>query len=481
MICEFIFIGKDDDYDSNYINKTNFCLLYNLKNIHDAGLDKNFKFTFVDWGSKNKLSDILNLGQYSNLVRFIHIPRNVIKKNNLPLTYIPVSLAPNIGIRRSKADYIFVGSSDQMIDINSWQRLFNSLKIELNFNRISLIHRKRIPLSCLKENVDNELIDKIICNLTIVRDEIFIRGGGAAFIGASKVFWNKIKGLNENFISYGGNDEELLHFTKSYSSPSFLSNINGIYAFKLPYFSSSKRKKNIKSSKYDWKNFGDRDDGWGLFAETFKFSYGKKINKDNNKLDLNIKDKNFSFTTYILSTITSLSKGDRLINLFLLFSEIKKNNNKNFILDGNYSLMELLIFPFIHRDSNIILISDSSNIENIRIFLSKVEFFLKPLKIHPYFFGNIYVKKNDSEFTNIDFFKNNSKFQYLKKNQLNNDLNISSLFLNDKVLKDFLFYNKTLKGFKNLLSFYTPSAVTKSINNFIINFFYLIKYIFGKF
>ena len=52
--------GRNDNYNPFFLSRLSYCLNFASFSLQKLGLEKFFRFSISDWGSKKKLKDVCN-------------------------------------------------------------------------------------------------------------------------------------------------------------------------------------------------------------------------------------------------------------------------------------------------------------------------------------------------------------------------------------------------------------------------------------
>jgi hypothetical protein len=122
MLLSIITSGKNDQYAGNFIQR----LQHNLNKLND-NIDKfstnDIEVILVDWGSEEKLSDVLDISKFTH-TQFLHISPDITQKYS-PDSGFSIVHALNAGFRRSQGRYIFFIDGDSYIPFESLLLIYN--------------------------------------------------------------------------------------------------------------------------------------------------------------------------------------------------------------------------------------------------------------------------------------------------------------------------------------------------------------------
>lgn len=470
MIIEIICTARNDNYYKDNLSRLQVALNYNLREIKENKLNNNIYITLVDWFSIKSLSSHIKFYDNYKNIKFINFP-----KKNIPVeaSIFNSSKALNLGIRNSQADYILICTADQILSGFCWKRLYEiCVNEEINRNRLMMIERKYIPVDLLTKKHSEEYIRYVIENNKFCSTQITNNGGASGAIGASKVFWHKLKGFNEFFAGYGGNDGEIFLSSLKYGIPLNGSIKYGIYINKFPYDSIGGRNNSIinYSLKNPWNTLSKRSDKWGMknASKIIKYPhYENKKSKHKTNLFNLLKrpSSRKSNLKFIFTLVPYLTKKDNIFFLFKIKKMIEINDCNNYILDGNFTISEYLTFSFTNRASNI-FITNQSNFRLINNFIHHSNVSLKFLERKKLFEGNIFPILNDynfdipSDFYNIIKSEDILKFSILDKSLRVQKCTFTKINL---PIKNYLKYKKKL----SLLTVFISLVISKIMSYFL--------------
>lgn len=226
-MIEFCIYGRDDDYMPDFLYRMRTCINHFVSAVKEIDKNDFFKLTVVDWGSKTPLQETLQLIEGSSeIVEFINLTEDQIKKISPNLKGIHATLPHNLAIRRSTAKYFFGMGADTMLTSSSLLSLYNlcenSLATPYPMSETYLmIERKQIPWRFFRTEPNHLELDRFIklSSFAFHSDSPSMHwGGGAGVIGMHKNLWEEAQGLDERSVGWGGNDIEIfLKMTKKYN------------------------------------------------------------------------------------------------------------------------------------------------------------------------------------------------------------------------------------------------------------------------
>lgn len=255
-LLSFLIVIRNDNYTDNYVNRLSYCLNFLCKNIKDLDLIKDIKIEIVDWGSKLKFVDHLDIidEDFNKILNFYNIENTITKSYDEKSTGdFFVEAACNICFRRSKSKFILHYPADEILTKSSLYNLINFLKNFADENTFYLIQRKILDDFFYKKNffeinqLNFFLENENFFSTPFNSDRVYT-GGGIGGILIQKKHLLKIGGYNENILfrgRYGQSDnystKKLLNFLKYDDLTK-----RGVFFYKLPYSSKGKRTSDLK-------------------------------------------------------------------------------------------------------------------------------------------------------------------------------------------------------------------------------------------
>ena len=262
---------KNDDYYLNFIDRLNFSLEYNGWIINKLGLANFIDIVVVDWGSERPASkDLIISKENQSIIKFLEINEDITLKESDVKFHI--SKANNTALRRSNSEYILYTAHDLLFSETTLLNLYNLLhskylKTEELNNSIINIQRFFLPEELfLIPPSFNYLSNWIKTSSFLYGDLSGNTGEGKAGHLASKIFWNKIGGINEKFALYGLTDTDV-HSRANMIAPYYDSFNFGINLYKMPRGTELGRKKTLSNLSKNWTSFDsvmNKEDSWGL-------------------------------------------------------------------------------------------------------------------------------------------------------------------------------------------------------------------------
>ncbi len=212
--------GRNDNYGSHYIERTNFCLRKHILNFQSLGLTPNdVEIVFVDWGSVIPLYTKLTQNCYG-FVRYIVVPPEIARNYDPVETGFNFVHNINLGIRRCLGEYILHFDFDSFIYQNSMLNLWsyinqNDAQNYQNYFSRFCINQESYIHKLLTPNIE-ELKDGLYHKLGLLQiDNPGVFYGGSIGVMCSRKAWFDVGGYDERYIYWGNQDVDL--FTRFYN------------------------------------------------------------------------------------------------------------------------------------------------------------------------------------------------------------------------------------------------------------------------
>jgi len=255
-MIDFVYFGRNDNYHADYLERTNACLNYNLRSIHQAGLIGKVRLLFVDWASEQPLTEKLAIKDiYFDSIQFLYLDSSFLGKYDFDIGKINPPFACNVGLYYSKAGYLFWAASDLIATSRDFQHLYRATQ-ELRGHedtKLWMAERAFLSRDFFTKPRSFEDVDYYLRNFYFEPEPISGAGGGAALIGAKRTRLIEWGGLNEACSGCGGNDTELFIRATKYESFVNLSKRYGVYFHKFPYSNRGMRSKQITQYDDSWR------------------------------------------------------------------------------------------------------------------------------------------------------------------------------------------------------------------------------------
>lgn len=323
---------RNDDYYEDNLKRLSRTINTNLYFLDKLGLISDVEFNIIDWGSKQPLSENLQiLKNFTNSVNFFYIDKDTADKHSAlyPNKY-NLDIPQNIGVRVSKGEFIIQATSDQIFSRAGWYNLLNILKNNDKFNfdldkTIVYVPRKNIEYDFYKKNPSIETLEEFLdySNSSYMRlkNSNFFIGGGYSLLCKRKIL-EEVGGINSEKNRAGtANDWDLNIRLKKLGIKQIDSSIFGVVFYKFPSSVISKRNKVLKSGNtrnppsIPIKIFPN-DENWGLKNYVINIEKSKVNIEDINSLNNN---------EFLIS-----KKYFNKFNLFQLLGVLSKFNTINF-------------------------------------------------------------------------------------------------------------------------------------------------------
>ncbi len=273
-LITFCAVGKNDDYMEDLIYRMETTCNSLARNVYELKLEQHVEFLFLDWGSEQRISEVVKLNDDSTkVVKFYYLAPSVLKKASMGNDNIHLSKATNAMIRRAAGQYVFVTGCDFVFSKKEIEQLYNFLSGGLNSTKPCkytgyLIPRSHIPWQFLERQPNIEIFERYVdtCGTQLKYESNINIGGGYGAVGLHKTVWSEIQGLNENFDSWGGSDIELFFLIQKKYSWKDLGEL-GIRQFHMQHTNKGSRDSKIKESMHSGgNNFPRRktQNNWGL-------------------------------------------------------------------------------------------------------------------------------------------------------------------------------------------------------------------------
>jgi len=441
----FLFSGRNDFYVANFINRIEYCIDFNLRNIEKINKLNQIEFLIVDWGSElqNKISSKFKLSKakYKNKVKFIHFKKEEIKnKFNIPGNFW-VEQAVNAGIVRTKTSHLWMGHHDLILTEQSWLNIFRVIqnkKFDKNFFWIPrhFVNEKLFLKNPSHNDLNNYLNSQFISKSRI-RDTNMHHGGGSCGILTRTKILSEINGINENLINKGrnsGSDANLWHKCSiKYNHIDSLT--QGFVAYKLPIILKSNLKN--KYSKHS------------TFSNRYNFNY---LLKKNGQYGLNKLKKKIEYSNFI-------SK-----NISLNNSKILKNKFNNIFLNKLYHVLRISIHSkyqkfefkkFLQSIRLCFLLDFLDSLTFVNIGNPNLNKFACLSKHHPYLNVWSFIKYQNKNSLNISYILQNLNRYYNQTHDgyyrfIFDEQIISRLKQNEKSINKKIVLNLDIKGFSSI-------------------------------
>jgi glycosyltransferase involved in cell wall biosynthesis len=277
MLLSIITSGKNDQYAGNFKQRHQ----HNLDKLNDSinKLNTNeIELIAVDWGSEEKLSDVLNTSNFTH-TKFLHIPSEIAKKYS-PDSGFSIVHALNAGFRRSKGRYIFFIDGDSYVPYESLALIYN-IALSLDEEKEKTFFwasRYHLPYEIHSNTNDIREIDK---NIEIWEqnqkqnwrhDKIKLHdfGGTAMGLLLSRDICEESTLYYEVLNKWGWLDIEIHHrLLTRYSCVGDLEDY-GVSFFHLDHHSIQVKGQNGINPNYNSPRFEANDENWGLVNENLK-------------------------------------------------------------------------------------------------------------------------------------------------------------------------------------------------------------------
>ena len=321
---------RDDNYHKDSIEKAQFSIGYALELIFDLKLQKNFKLSIVDWGSKNPISKKIFIPKkFQKNIKSYYVDTVLAKKESDEDFRLNVHKCWNLVERTTSSEYCINAHIDQIYTKSFFLNLKNLIdgkyvsKDKLN-RTIFWIPRKFVDEDFftkrpwpLKQTVNNYFDNLNFASQPWKNAGFFIGGGPAGFIAKTEIF-RKLYGAKEDYMNpkIGNISGDQEFYQKGSIKYHFVDSSNfGIMAYRFGNNSSDDRFKSMLP-RHGPKKFDNPDvpkKNWGLKDK--KYIFTKFSNKDlfkvKNEFHLKLSKKNF---LDVIKRIRKISKSEIIDN-----------------------------------------------------------------------------------------------------------------------------------------------------------------------
>ncbi len=309
--------GRNDSYMGNFEWRLSTNINKLSETLHELNLVEKVQVLLVDWGSNERLTNVLTLSEEAkNCLEFVHVPKGIAAKYNKDSEYSMVH-AINTGIKKAKGKYVLFCDGDTYTPVETMKNLVVNLrrgcigKLDLR-KSLFMASRYHIPKTFQTSGPSLPEIDKYIKEKhhSFNHDKINLTNfmGTATAYLMLKELWFECRGFDESLIYWGWFDIDLFHRIKSkYGIHDFED--FGMPFYHLEHYGNSKNRdmkaenpRKINPAAMP-KYFTPNDDNWGLANEELIIEklIGKvgNIKKDisgselNNMIPPEIKDDEF--------------------------------------------------------------------------------------------------------------------------------------------------------------------------------------------
>jgi len=396
------FYVRNDDYHINFINRFEYCLNYALYNLDNIKKLNDVEFNIIDWGSNIPISNNLRMYEkkFSEKVNFYYVKRSIANKLSAgtPAKF-NTEKAINLGIFKSKGEFILFMHHDIIFSVNSWKNIFNT---SINNNKFFWIPRKYINPEFEKKNPNfmqmDAYLEKSFSTLDKFENIQMQHGGGAVGFLFKRKNWIATKGVYENLKikgQFSGSDADIIQKVNQRFDHVDSSSV-GFWGYKILPSGVGIKYNNIKKFEYtknlfyyayiSKKNFINR-----CKLIKVQISKAKLIDKNillhptKNNFDIKLSKKN-SYLSFILNLklyfyiiFETISISEIVLNYFILsyikFSRIfnyvtfsKKKNTRISLISRLNSFLEIYAIDFYSKNNKINI---SENYIKINRFLNR--------------------------------------------------------------------------------------------------------------
>jgi len=381
--CAIIYGGRNDNYHSDYLQRTSFCLNYNMSRIRLCNGDVEFLVVFVDWsGSDYPLSSALDIhSDNRDHIRFIQA-KPIIGVNG-PGTEdgFSNSRALNIGLRHVDADYFVFGASDLIGSRRFWYDFDSFALRELGENRLAFVPRRFLPVDFLRSAPTIGEIEYLMDNVSLREDRVTFAYGNAGLICGSRAVLHDLGGFNERFSGWGGDDTELFLTSSGQSTPTLSTESSCLRVFKIPYSNSGARGLRQTLSIKPYISVGQRELKWGRPNSHFPMISPTRLVNTPPPLPpiSSLPPKPISILRWFFSVRKSLRRPSDIRNALRLITELRHQQGYAIATTGPLTIVDFLTICFWRRFAVILCFIKSSEMETFVGFLHRLDSFLKRL------------------------------------------------------------------------------------------------------
>lgn len=304
---------RNDNYHKNFTQRFEKSLDLNLTFLEKIRLRECVKFTIVDWGSEEPLSNEVKINSdFNENVNFYYVPKELAKKysQNQPGGFYPEK-SGNLGFRKSDSKFILYTGSDQIFSKFGWFNTINLLKnnYKLDFNIedvVFYVPRKFLELDFFRKSPSNYIYERYLdlMNFSAVpyKTPTFYIGGGYSTLCSTKII-NKITGFDETYEPGNATDIDFHNRIKKLSLEQIDCSNMGINMFKFPSEPDSNRQKLLYSTNLtrqvpaNAKKTSPNDENWGLNNHRIEVQKSQKILNSKTETD-NPNNQFFNETLY---------------------------------------------------------------------------------------------------------------------------------------------------------------------------------------
>ena len=271
MKISIITSGKNDNYAGNFIQRLQHNLIKLDDNINKLNTN-NIEVIVVDWGSEEKISDVLNNINFKH-INFLYVPNNICEKYS-PDSKFSIVHSLNAGFRRSKGEYIFFIDGDSYIPYDSLKTVYELIK-DKNESLFYWASRYHIDYEIHSQLNNIYDIDKEI-NIWEQNnksywghDKVNLTSFGGAAMGLllSRDICNESTLYYEKLNKWGWLDIELHNrLLSKYSCNGDLEDL-GVNFFHLYHHNIKSHGQNGINDGYNSSLFKANNDDWGLINE----------------------------------------------------------------------------------------------------------------------------------------------------------------------------------------------------------------------
>lgn len=282
--------GRDDDYMVDFKYRITTTINHLAHSICSIANPQEVEILVTDWGSRIPMAQTLDLSAEAvQVCRFIYVSPQVIRASQGGKDDFHISRAPNVAIRRARGKYILLYGADTLIQKHSLAQLMRLLNGEIHLpvdiaRTFFLVPRIQVPWQFLERRPGLEEWDRYLLFCTrgttsgawSEMNQLLL--GGAGGLMMHRFLWHQLRGLDEHFIGWGGNDNDLgFRATQNYP---FLSLYGiGVTLYHMEHPPSGGRRLFAVSNPnplYFNTELAVNDENWGLGDIVLKFQAPRK-------------------------------------------------------------------------------------------------------------------------------------------------------------------------------------------------------------
>jgi hypothetical protein len=267
--------GRDDEYMLDFKYRLTTTLDFYACSMERLGRLDEIELIVTDWGSPRPLAESLVLSQAAQrIARFIYVPPEAITRTQNGQTYYHIARSLNVGLRRSRGQYVFLTNTDQLVPTTAMESLMRFLRGEVPSPvtaeaALMVVPRVQVPWQFVETRPTFAEWEKFmfVNEYALVHEPLppfnSWFGGTSGYIFAHDTN-AELRGFDERQPGWGFGDVEF-GFRAIQDRPFvFLSNL-GIRAFHMGHPPAGSRESRLIVNNLDWDATLQRNDAdWGL-------------------------------------------------------------------------------------------------------------------------------------------------------------------------------------------------------------------------